>query len=309
LLAQQYRREHPYTRAAPGGWAWTDLPGGVPDADDTAGALLALRRLGALDEATTAAGAAGVKWLLDLQNSDGGIPTFCRGWGTLPFDRSGADLTAHALRAWTEWLPELPKKLQAPVRRAISRGVRYLAKSQRTDGAWVPLWFGHERAPNDENPLYGTSRVLLALQQLRPPARTRKPEVEAGGGVRRALEIPEADGDPDISRMISLGLAWLTSSQNNDGGWSGGGSSSVEETALALEALSAHRAADRSCPGVSAEAVAKAISGGVEWLLVKLDSAAATQPTPIGFYFARLWYFERLYPLIFAAGALNKLAD
>ena len=33
---------HPYTGAAPGGWAWTDLPGGVPDADDTPGALLAL---------------------------------------------------------------------------------------------------------------------------------------------------------------------------------------------------------------------------------------------------------------------------
>ena len=45
LLGQQYRTVHPYTNAAPGGWAWTDLPGGVPDADDTAGALLALKTL------------------------------------------------------------------------------------------------------------------------------------------------------------------------------------------------------------------------------------------------------------------------
>lgn len=45
LLGQQFREVHPYTRAAPGGWAWTDLPGGVPDADDTPGALLALREL------------------------------------------------------------------------------------------------------------------------------------------------------------------------------------------------------------------------------------------------------------------------
>ncbi|MGH9631635.1 MAG: prenyltransferase/squalene oxidase repeat-containing protein, partial [Bryobacteraceae bacterium] len=45
LLGQQYKTVHPYTGAAPGGWAWTDLPGGVPDADDTAGALLALERL------------------------------------------------------------------------------------------------------------------------------------------------------------------------------------------------------------------------------------------------------------------------
>ena len=50
LLQQQYRDVHPYTHAAPGGWAWTDFPGGVPDADDTAGALLALRKLGPIDE-------------------------------------------------------------------------------------------------------------------------------------------------------------------------------------------------------------------------------------------------------------------
>ena len=45
LLDQQYQVTHPYTNAAPGGWAWTDLPGGVPDADDTPGAMLALQRL------------------------------------------------------------------------------------------------------------------------------------------------------------------------------------------------------------------------------------------------------------------------
>ncbi len=57
LLGQQYRAEHPYTHAAPGGWAWTDLPGSVPDADDTPGALLALLHLGPLDSPTRAAGA------------------------------------------------------------------------------------------------------------------------------------------------------------------------------------------------------------------------------------------------------------
>ena len=45
LLDQQHLVRHPFTGAAPGGWAWTDLPGGVPDADDTPGALLALRAL------------------------------------------------------------------------------------------------------------------------------------------------------------------------------------------------------------------------------------------------------------------------
>ncbi|MEI6539471.1 MAG: squalene--hopene cyclase, partial [Planctomycetota bacterium] len=40
LLGQQYRQIHPYTHVAPGGWSWADLPGGVPDADDTPGAML-----------------------------------------------------------------------------------------------------------------------------------------------------------------------------------------------------------------------------------------------------------------------------
>jgi hypothetical protein len=29
-------------------------------------------------------------------------------------------------------------------------------------------------------------------------------------------------------------------------------------------------------------------------------------PAPIGFYFAKLWYFERLYPLIFAVSCLRR---
>ena len=116
LLAQQTRTEHPYTGAAPGAWAWTPLPGGVPDADDTPGTLLALRSLEPDDE-TRRAAAAGIRWLLDLQNRDGGMPTFCRGWGALPFDRSGADLTAHAVRAWLAWRPDMDRACQERIDR------------------------------------------------------------------------------------------------------------------------------------------------------------------------------------------------
>ena len=80
LLTQQYTREHLYTGAAPGAWAWTDLPGGVPDADDTAGAALALSRLDANDPDVRNAAFGGLQWLINLQNADGGLPTFCRGW-------------------------------------------------------------------------------------------------------------------------------------------------------------------------------------------------------------------------------------
>lgn len=87
LLDQQYKTRHPYTNSAPGGWSWTDLPGGVPDADDTPGAMLALMNLRItgeemFDEEHHALSLA-TGWLLGLQNRDGGWPTFCRGWGDL----------------------------------------------------------------------------------------------------------------------------------------------------------------------------------------------------------------------------------
>jgi squalene-hopene/tetraprenyl-beta-curcumene cyclase len=39
------------------------------------------------------------------------------------------------------------------------------------------------------------------------------------------------------------------------------------------------------------------------------DQGRSFPPAPIGFYFARLWYFEKLYPLIFTAGALLRTRD
>lgn len=259
LLDQQYKVEHPYTHAAPGGWAWTPLPGGVPDADDTPGALLALRHLGPLDGESVEAGRMGVRWLLGLQNRDGGMPTFCRGWGKLPFDRSGADLTAHAISAWRAWLPELDEGEGALARRAIARAEKYLRRQQRPDGAWVPLWFGNQHAAGDENPTYGTARVALSFA---------------------------SPGE---------GYPWLHAAQNADGGWGGdrGAPSSIEETALAVQALAADPLGSRD-----------ALRRGVEWLMDATSKGRNVPASPIGLYFAKLWYYEELYPLIFATGAL-----
>lgn len=279
LLGQQFRTLHPFTNAAPGGWAWTDLPGGVPDADDTAGALLALRRLGPADESTCRAAVNGVRWLVDLQNGDGGIPTFCKGWGALPFDRSSPDITAHALRSWAEWIDELPPDLAIRTERAISLALGFLAKNQRPDGSWIPLWFGHQESTNDENPIYGTARVLTALRTLE--ARNRWPEA-----------IP----------LTAAAEHWLITHQAADGGWAGatGAASSVEETSIALEALATH---------TEEPSVSRALEKGSYWLAAKVESGTWQESAPIGFYFARLWYYERLYPVIYAAGALNAVAQ
>lgn len=281
LLDQQYRERHVYTDAAPGGWAWTDLPGGVPDADDTPGALLALHALDRDDAEHHEAARAGSGWLLDLQNADGGIPTFCRGWGALPFDRSSPDLTAHTLRTWTAWRPALPAGLRRRTEHATRRAVRFLAQAQQPDGTWIPLWFGNQAAPDEANPVYGTARVLEGLATLS--------DAEA---------IPAAE---------QRAIRWLVDAQGNDGGWGGapGVAPSIEETALAVSALALCRRLSRnpSHPGVDA-----AVARGVRWLADATDSGRRTATTPIGLYFARLWYSETLYPRVFALAALAAAA-
>src|SRR5579883_137428 len=289
LLRQQYKERHPYTGADPGGWAWTDLPGGVPDADDTPGSLLALEHFSGVCKEDKAV-LWGLRWLANLQNGDGGWPTFCRGWGHLPFDRSGADLTAHALRAlatwWRAWFGTLPTRrgisrwrvtwtnagwvrIFRRLHAAIPRGLCYLEHFQRPEGSWLPLWFGNQYALDDENPTYGTARVLAAYRDL----------------------------DLMTSEPAQRGIVWLLSVQNADGGWGGAANtpSSIEETALAVEVL--------LDAGSSAKS---AVKRGLAWLIERIEAGGLSQPTPIGFYFAKLWYFEKLYPIIFSVAALGR---
>lgn len=270
LLGQQWTAEHPYTAAKPGGWAWTDLPGGVPDADDTAGALLALSHLGPPTPPVLHAAVLGVRWLVDLQNDDGGMPTFCRGWGTLPFDRSASDLTAHAVRAWRAWDAHLDPSLQRRTRVAARRAIRFLACRQRGDGAFVPLWFGNQQADGEENPVFGTARVVKGLSVL--------------------------EDDPVAARVLRRARDWLLAQQNADGGWgaAAGVPSSIEETGVTVAAL---------CTASAAEPEREAAARGRSWLEGATGGTRRVPPSPIGLYFARLWYSEALYPLIFAAEA------
>jgi len=299
LGGQQYRRRHPYTDAAPGGWAWTDLSGGVPDADDTAGAMLALRALAPDNAAVREAMAAAATWLMDLQNRDGGVPTFCRGWGTLEFDRSGADLTAHAAAALWAWRGEFSPELRGRVEGAVDRMVGYLTGAQRGAGGWVPLWFGNEHARGEANPVYGTSRVVSAL-----------------AGVR--------DANVGVGALIEAGGAWLAGAQNDDGGWGGdaGAPSTVEETAQAVGALSkvvsTESSERRAKPTsgfadatVNGEACATGhlcdcVQRGAAWLVERTEGGRRFDAAPIGLYFAKLWYFERLYPVILTVAALGR---
>ncbi len=280
LLAQQTRVVHPYTRAAPGGWAWTDRSGGVPDADDTPGAMLALTHLRGVDDALDThladAAARGATWLLDLQNRDGGMPTFCRGWGKLPFDRSNPDLTAHVVRAWDAWRDRVPTAIGQRIDRALARASRYLLDARRTDGTWVPLWFGNPWTDDEANPTWGTARVLLAVRCF----------------VARGIDVEAWE------QARATAVRWLLAAQHDDGGVGGapGIAPSIEETAATVDAL-----ADAPEP-----AARTAIEHACTWLATHTDGGTHFPPTPIGLYFAKLWYSERLYPVIHTVAALTR---
>jgi squalene-hopene/tetraprenyl-beta-curcumene cyclase len=283
-----------------GGWSWTDEPGGVPDANDTAGALLALAsiqralpRLEALRVEDAARG--GVRWLTELQNRDGGWPTFRRGWETVPLDCSATDVTAHVLRAlgaWHErWTGNVGtvevSHLIHRIDLAVPRALRFLELQQRDDGSFLPHWFGNQFTSGEENPICGTALVLAAAAQLE-------------------LESP----------MAARAAMWLKGAQLDGGGWGSSsaapangrsrtdsrmlrhGHPSVEETSLAVTALEPMALKD--------ENYRAAVRDGLQWLIEAVENGRHREPAPICVYFGRMLYHEQLYPLVFAAGALAQ---
>ncbi|MEL7265229.1 MAG: prenyltransferase/squalene oxidase repeat-containing protein, partial [Planctomycetota bacterium] len=207
------------------------------------------------------------------------------------------------------------RRMHAEIRRCAKnerRGLRYLHKTQRQDGSWLPLWFGNHDEPDDENPFYGTGRILLAAELGIAPA------------------------------AIQRAVSYLLSRQNPDGGWGGGPSrtrwlvdwaghggladtgdletvshcSSVEETAVVLHglaivlqvALQKHvdlQKHDEPNGELSANPkLISAIMRGSQCLVDSIRERHHQHPWPIGFYFAKLWYHERVYPYVFATEAL-----
>lgn len=297
IKQRQFKEVHPFTGAAPGGWGWTHLPGSVPDADDTPGALIALYNLEP-GHYTPEIGA-GIAWLLGIQNSDGGIPTFCRGWGKLPFDRSAPDLSAHTFRAFQLWLPSLPVPLAQRVTRSCQRITRWLQQQQTPEGFWLPLWFGSQETPNEENPVYGTAVVLDNL------------------GNPSAME-------PSLQKVVTpmreRGIAFLLSAQNPDGGW-GPAAGYPSRTTLTAKALSALCAAPLITPeapctettpttnSTAHHTICHSAQRAAQYLCHRFSQPDPPADEPIGLYFSRLWYSEALYNLTFTVHALRVAGE
>jgi squalene-hopene/tetraprenyl-beta-curcumene cyclase len=216
-------------------------------------------------------------------------------------------VTAHALRAVAAWqkrwksqppsperFPVPPALLDKQISAAVENGLRFLENQQRNDGSFVPLWYGNQHHPEGHNLVYGTARVLVMCAELgllegdmaQSAGRWLIGVQHAGGGW----------GPPRSSPASNLSNIYRSNSSRAEDALAS--FCSVEETALAVEAL-------LPLAGTN-QLYARAVQNGLRWLVEAVDHGRLRQPAPIGFYFAKLWYHERLYPLVFATGALGR---
>jgi len=175
--------------AAPGGWAFEFQNDFYPDVDDTAFVLMALQDIPYSNrQRLSAAIDLGTKWLVSMQNKDGGWGAFDRDndrtiLNQIPFadhnamlDPSSPDVTARVLEC-------LGRYGWTTSHARIQRALAYLRREQLADGPWYGRW--------------GVNYVYAA------------------SGVLRALAAVGLKNDPAMIKAVE----WLRSVQNNDGGF------------------------------------------------------------------------------------------
>jgi hypothetical protein len=155
------------------------------------------------------------------------------------------------------------------------RSIGFLKKNQSEDGHWIPLWFGNQLTGDKKNPVYGTARVCTYF-------------IDCLKSDTLSYESRMA-----MTEMIRSSQQYLLAQQNSDGSWGGGKNipGTIEETSLAISALANDY--DEAC------------LRGFDWLN-KNSPDNILKSSPIGLYFAMLWYDEKMYPLVFYIEALRR---
>ena len=264
----------------PAGWVFEYRNGFYPDTDDTAMVLMALAKTGkATRPEARPAVERGLRWLLGMQNRDGGWAAFDRDINRemltkVPFadhnamlDPSCPDITARVLEAlgYHGYGVDHPQ---------VVRALAFLRQTQEKSGAWIGRW--------GVNYLYGTWQVLQGLQRI---------------GFDMA--------DPMVRRAVE----WLKYVQQVGGGWgetcrsyddpslAGQGTPTASQTAWALLALLA-----------AGEADSESVRTGVEYLRTTQQPDGDWREEPFtGTGFPKVFYLKyHLYSLYFPLMALAR---
>ncbi len=244
----------------PGGWFFEYRNGFYPDTDDTAMVLMALARTGvawgpslpvnghgATLRQMIPAAERGVRWLLGMQNSDGGWAAFDRDINReiltkVPFadhnamlDPSCPDITARVLEA----LGQFGYRAGQP---AVDRALAFIERTQDRRGCWIGRW--------GVNYIYGTWQVLAGLQAIgyemdrqavrRAVAWLKQVLQDCGGWGETCRSYDEpalaGQGTPTASQTawallglvsageaespeVARGVAYLLQTQGRDGNW------------------------------------------------------------------------------------------
>lgn len=271
----------------PGGWFFEYRNGFYPDVDDTAMVLMALARTGqAMTAACRPAVERGLRWLLGMQNSDGGWAAFDRDINRevltkVPFadhnamlDPSCPDITARVLEA----LGQFGYGLTNP---QVQKAIAFIRRTQEVNGCWPGRW--------GVNYIYGTWQVLAGLEVI---------------GLDRR--------DPMVGRAVE----WLKQAQQGCGGWgescrsyddpswAGKGEPTASQTAWALLGLIA-----------GGEGDSEAVRRGVDYLVQTQRSDGnwdEDQFTGTGFpkvFYLKYHYYRLYFPLMALARALPLAQD
>jgi len=293
-----------------GGWCFEYANDFYPDSDDTAMALMALRtqfsaethealppelRLAPLTtakrtdnrrevdavEETVSAIDRGLRWMLAMQNRDGGWGAFDRNNDHeflcyIPFadhnamiDPSTPDLTGRVL----ESLGQLGHRVGDP---AIDRAVQYVRRTQNTDGSWFGRW--------GVNYIYGTWQAITGLAAV---------------------------GVPSDDPSIVAGVNWLLAHQQACGGW-GESPNSYESPHLRGQGTPTASQTAWAAMGLMAAGLHEhpAVTRAVRYLMLMQEDDGTWEETEFtGTGFPRVFYLRyHYYPIYFPLLALSQWA-
>ena len=287
LLSRQHRKYGDWIvhnpNGFPGGWGFADSNTIQPDVDDSTASLKSISRTVPNDLRIHPSWDRGIRWVLSMQNEDGGWPAFekntnsrllsllpIEGGNDMITDPSSADLTGRTLEFLGNYTNLTNNHL------AIREGVKWLIHHQEQDGSWYGRW--------GICYIYGTWAAITGLKAV---------------------------GTSVSNHSIVNGVKWLQQIQHEDGGWGESCKSDRNKKYVPLhESTLTHTAwAVDALIAVNDQPI-KPIKRGIQYLLEHLDKNDWTTDYPKGQGMAGAFYIHyHSYRYIFPLLALSHYRD